>query len=74
MSFPISELLNTLIYRAVGFNNLVVIKAEFVYMGLLLAVAMGLVSTAVYVAGINRIKPIDLLRGLWVNLPVGRSP
>ncbi len=64
LSFPISELLNTLIYRAVGFNNLVVIKAEFVYMGLSLAVAMGLVSTAVYVAGINRIKPMDLLRGI----------
>ena len=64
LSFPISELLNTLIYRAVGFNNLVVIKAEFVYMGLSLAVAMGLVSTAVYVAGISRIKPMDLLRGL----------
>jgi len=41
-----------------------VIKAEFVYMGLSLAVAMGMISTAVYAAGISRIKPMDLLRGL----------
>ena len=63
LSSPISRLLNYLIYRAVGFNDLVLLKAEFIYMGLLLAVVMGLVSTAVYVVGISRIQPMDLLRG-----------
>ena len=63
VSFPIVCLLNALIYRAVGFDGLVAIKPEFVYMGFSLAIVMGLVATAVYVAGINRITPIDLLRG-----------
>ncbi len=64
LSFPISELLGYLIYRAVGFDGIVVIRAEFVYIGLLLTVVMGLASTAVYMAGINRITPMDLLRGV----------
>ncbi len=62
-SFPIARLLNALIYRAVGFDGLVAIKPEFVYVGFSLAIVMGLVTTAAYVAGINRITPIDLLRG-----------
>ena len=64
VSFPISELLGYLIYHAVGFDGIVVIRAEFVYIGLLLTVIMGLASTAVYMAGINRITPMDLLRGV----------
>lgn len=64
VSFPISELLGYLIYRAVGFDDIVVIEAEFVYIGLLLTVVMGLASTAVFMAGINRITPMDLLRGV----------
>ena len=63
VSFPIAGLLNALIYRAVGFDGLVAIEPEFVYMGFSLAIIMGLIATAVYVAGINRITPIDLLRG-----------
>ncbi|KAF5410944.1 MAG: ABC transporter permease [Euryarchaeota archaeon] len=63
VSFPIARLLNALIYRAVGFDGLVAIKPEFVYVSFSLVIVMGLVATAVYVAGINRITPIDYSGG-----------
>ncbi|KCZ72802.1 ABC-type transport system, involved in lipoprotein release, permease component [Candidatus Methanoperedens nitroreducens] len=64
LSLPLSRVLNILIYRAVGFEDLVLIDNSFIYIGTAAAVITGLVTSLLAAMWINRINAAELLRSV----------
>lgn len=58
---PLSYLINLLINRYVGFNDLVVIQIEYIYLSLALAITIGILTSYVAAIHISRIEIADLL-------------
>ena len=63
LSIPISEILNELVYKMVGFNGLVIIDRSFLYFGMGIAIIIGLVASFLAVMRIDGINTSELLRG-----------
>lgn len=63
-SFPLSSMLNNLVYRAAGFDGLVIIDHTFLYIGMGTAAVTGLLTSFLAVMRINRMNTAELLRAV----------
>jgi len=63
-SIPLSMMLNTLVYKTLGFNNLVLVDSTYIYIGFAIAAVIGLLTSSLAVARISRMNTAELLRGV----------
>ncbi|MCZ7355887.1 MAG: ABC transporter permease [Candidatus Methanoperedens sp.] len=63
LSIPLSGMLNMIVYKVAGFNNLVLIDNTYIYMGMAVAIITGLLTSFLAVMQISRMKPAELIRG-----------
>jgi len=63
-SLPLSNMLNMLVYRAAGFDGLVIIDNTFLYVGIGTAAVIGLLTSFLAVMRINRMNTAELLRAV----------
>ncbi|MCZ7393338.1 MAG: FtsX-like permease family protein, partial [Candidatus Methanoperedens sp.] len=64
LSFPLAGILNMIVYKMVGFNNLVLIDYTYIYMGLAVAIFSGLLTSFLAVMQISRMNKAELLRSV----------
>lgn len=62
ISIPLAWVLNGLIYAYTGFNGLVAVQTEYLYMGLVIAVFIGLLTSFLAAMQITRVNTAELLR------------
>lgn len=62
ISIPLAWILNGLIYAYIGFNGLVAVQTEYLYMGLVIAVFIGLLTSFLAAMQISRMNTAELLR------------
>ncbi len=62
ISVPLAWILNGLIYAYVGFNGLVIVQKEYLYVGLVIAVIIGLLTSFIAAMQISRMNTAELLR------------
>lgn len=62
ISVPLAWILNGLIYAYMGFNGLVIVQKEYLYMGLIIAVSIGLLTSFIAAMQIGRMNTAELLR------------
>jgi putative ABC transport system permease protein len=62
ISIPLTYLINLLVNRYVGFNDLVVMHKEYMYLGLAVAIAIGILTSFVAAMHIGRMNTAELLR------------
>ncbi len=64
ISIPIVPILNDLIYAYMGFDGLVIIQTDYLYLGFAIAVCIGLLTTFLASMRISRMNAAELLRGV----------
>lgn len=64
LSIPLSMILNILVYKEVGFDNLVLIDSTYVYISFAIAAVIGLLTSFLAVMKISRMNTAQLLRGI----------
>ncbi len=64
LSIPLAGILNMIVYKVVGFNNLVLIDNTYIYMGMAVAIFTGLLTSFLAVRQISRMNAAGLLRGV----------
>lgn len=62
ISVPLAWILNSMIYAYMGFNGLVAVQTEYLYMGLVIAVFIGLLTSFLAAMQISRMNTAELLR------------
>lgn len=62
ISIPLTDLINSMIHEYIGFDNLVVIQQEYMYLGLAVAITIGIVTSFLAVIHISRMNMAELLR------------
>jgi putative ABC transport system permease protein len=64
ISIPLAHVLNNIIYTYIGFDDLVVMQPEYIYLGFAVAVIIGLLTSLLAVVNISRMNTAELLRGM----------
>lgn len=64
ISIPLAWMLNGLIYAYMGFNGLVIVQNEYLYMGFIIAVSIGLLTSFIAAMQIGRMNTAELLRSV----------
>ncbi len=62
ISVPFAWILNSMIYAYMGFNGLVIVQKEYLYVGLVIAVIIGLLTSFLAALQISRMNTAELLR------------
>lgn len=63
-SIPLSGILNDLIHAYMGFDGLVILETDYLYMGFAVAVIIGLLTSFLAAMQISRMNPAELLRSM----------
>ena len=64
ISIPIVPVLNDLIHAYIGFDKLVILQNDYLYMGFAIAVIIGLLTSFLASMKISRMNTAGLLRGV----------
>lgn len=64
LSLPLAGILNRLIHAYIGFDGLVVLEADYLYMGFAVAVCIGLLTGFLAVVQVSRMNTAELLRSV----------
>lgn len=62
ISIPLTYVLNNIIYMYIGFDDLVVMQPDYMYLGLAVAVFIGILSSFLAVVNISRMNISEMLR------------
>jgi putative ABC transport system permease protein len=64
ISLPMTQILNIVIYTYIGFNGLVILQLEYIYIGLVIALIIGMLTSFFAAMHISRMNTAELLRGV----------